>query len=58
MVSYETGATECLGNIMDEHLIANKAAIVRRAVERDSHSRVPWAWGTQGDISFLELVDH
>ncbi len=57
---YETGATECFtGNIMDEHLIANKAAIVRRAVEKEGLTLAGsvGVGDTEGDISFLELVD-
>lgn len=57
---YETGPTECFtGNIMDEHLIANKAVIVRRAIEKEGLT-LDGSVGvgdTEGDISFLELVE-
>ncbi|OHA80201.1 MAG: hypothetical protein A2747_01095 [Candidatus Yonathbacteria bacterium RIFCSPHIGHO2_01_FULL_44_41] len=57
---YETGPTDCFtGNIMDEHLIASKAAIVRRAVEKEGLT-LEGSVGvgdTEGDISFLELVE-
>ncbi|MBI5798579.1 MAG: haloacid dehalogenase-like hydrolase [Candidatus Yonathbacteria bacterium] len=56
---YETGPTDCLtGNIIDEHLIANKANIVRRACEKEGLT-LEGSVGvgdTEGDISFLELV--
>lgn len=57
---YETGPTDCLtGNILDEHLIANKATIVRRACEKEGLT-LEGSVGvgdTEGDISFLELVE-
>lgn len=57
---YETGPTDCFtGNIIDEHLIANKANIVRRAVEKEGLT-LEGSVGvgdTEGDISFLELVE-
>ena len=57
---YETGPTDCLtGNILDEHLIANKATIVRRACEKEGLT-LDGSVGvgdTEGDISFLELVE-
>lgn len=57
---YETGPTECFtGSIIDEHLIANKANIVRRAVEKEGLT-LEGSVGvgdTEGDISFLELVE-
>lgn len=57
---YETGPTDCLtGNILDEHLIANKANIVRRACEKEGLT-LEGSVGvgdTEGDISFLELVE-
>jgi HAD superfamily phosphoserine phosphatase-like hydrolase len=57
---YETGSMDCFtGNIVDEHLIANKAGIVRRAVEKEGLT-LEGSVGvgdTEGDISFLEIVD-
>ena len=56
---YETGPQELFtGRVMDEHLILNKAAIVRRAVEKENltltHSI--GVGDTESDIPFLELV--
>ncbi len=56
---YEIGPTECFtGNITEEHLILNKAAIVKRAVEKEGltlqHSI--GVGDTESDISFLEMV--
>lgn len=59
-ILYETGPTECFtGNIVDEHLIANKANIVRRAVEKEGLTMEGsvGVGDTEGDISFLELVE-
>jgi len=57
---YETGPTECFtGNVIDEHLIQNKANILRRAVLKEGLT-LDGSIGvgdTEGDISFLELVD-
>lgn len=57
---YETGPTECFtGNILDEHLISNKANILRRVLEIESLT-LEGSVGvgdTEGDISFLELVE-
>ncbi|MFZ2832264.1 MAG: haloacid dehalogenase-like hydrolase [Minisyncoccia bacterium] len=57
---YETGPTECFtGEIIDEHLIANKANIVKRAIEKEGLT-LEGSVGvgdTEGDISFLELVE-
>lgn len=57
---YETGPTDCLtGNIVDEHLIANKANIVRRACEKEGLT-LEGSVGigdTEGDIPFLEMVE-
>ena len=57
---YETGPTDCFtGKIIDEHLIQNKASIVRRAVEKEGLT-LEGSVGvgdTEGDISFLELVE-
>lgn len=57
---YETGPTERFtGKIIDEHLIANKAAIVRRACEKEGLTLAGsvGVGDTEGDISFLELVE-
>ncbi len=56
---YEIGPQECFtGNIMEEHLILNKASIVRRAVEKENltlaHSI--GVGDTETDIPFLEMV--
>ena len=56
---YELGPQECFtGNIVEEHLILNKAAIVRRAVEKENltlqHSI--GVGDTETDIPFLEMV--
>lgn len=57
---YETGPTDCFtGAVVDEHLIANKANIVRRACEKEGLT-LEGSVGvgdTEGDISFLELVE-
>ncbi len=57
---YETGPTERFtGNTLDEHLIANKANILRRAVENENLT-LEGSVGvgdTEGDISFLEIVE-
>lgn len=58
---YETGPTDCLtGNIIDEHLIANKSNIVRRACEKEGLTLKDsvGVGDTEGDIPFLELVQH
>lgn len=56
---YEIGPQECFtGNIIEEHLILNKASIVRRAVEKENltlaHSI--GVGDTESDISFLDMV--
>ncbi len=56
---YETGETgKFTGNIMEEHLIANKANVVRRAVEKEGltldHSI--GVGDSETDIPFLEMV--
>ena len=56
---YELGPQECFtGNIIEEHLILNKASIVRRAVEKENltlqHSI--GVGDTETDIPFLEMV--
>jgi HAD superfamily hydrolase (TIGR01490 family) len=57
---YELGPEGCFtGKIVDEHLIANKAAIVRRAVEKEKLT-LKGSIGvgdTEDDLPFLELVD-
>jgi len=57
---YELGPGDRFtGNIMDMHLIENKANIVRRAVEREGLT-LKGSYGvgdTEGDISMLELVE-
>jgi len=48
------------GNVVDEHLIENKASILKRAVER-SKLTLDGSVGvgdTENDISFLELVEN
>ena len=56
---YETGPQELFtGRVIDEHLILNKAAIVRRAVGKENLT-LAYSIGvgdTESDISFLELV--
>ncbi len=58
---YETGPTDKLtGVVVDEHLISNKANIVRRAVIKEGltlHNSVG-VGDTESDIPFLELVTH
>lgn len=56
---YETGPQELFtGRVLDEHLIYNKANIVKRAVEKENltlqHSI--GVGDTESDIPFLELV--
>lgn len=56
---YEIGPQECFtGKVIDEHLIFNKANIVKRAVEKENltltHS--VGVGDTETDISFLEMV--
>lgn len=56
---YEIGPTDVFtGAVLDEHLIFNKATILKRAVERENltlaHSC--GVGDTESDISFLELV--
>ena len=58
-IFYETGPTERFtGTVGDEHLIYNKANILKRAVEKEnltlSHSI--GVGDTESDIPFLELV--
>lgn len=57
---YEIGPQDLFtGIVVDEHLIMNKATIVRRAVEKE-HLTLTESVGvgdTEGDIPFLELVE-
>lgn len=59
-IIYETGPSECFtGRELDKHLISNKAVILRRAVEKEGLT-LKGSVGvgdTEGDISFLEMVD-
>ena len=56
---YETGETgKFTGNIMEEHLIANKANVVKRAVEKEGLT-LEGSIGvgdTESDIPMLEMV--
>lgn len=58
---YELGPSERFtGEVVDLHLIANKANIVRRAVAKEKLTLVN-SYGvgdTEGDIPMLELVEH
>ena len=58
---YELGPSDRLtGVVVDEHLIANKANIVRRVVERE-HLTLAGSIGvgdTEGDIPMLDLVEN
>jgi HAD superfamily hydrolase (TIGR01490 family) len=59
-VLYDLGPEDNFtGSVIDEHLIMNKANIVKRAVEKQGLSlRGSIGVGdTEGDITFLELVD-
>lgn len=57
---YELGPSDRFtGKVVDEHLISNKANIVKRAVEKEGLT-LEGSIGvgdTDGDISFLELVE-
>src|SRR3989344_7632773 len=58
-IVYEIGPQECFtGKMLEEHLILNKAAILKRAVEKEGltlrHSI--GVGDTESDISFLEVV--
>ena len=58
---YELGPTDCFtGRVTDEHLIANKANIVKRAIEKENLTlKNSFAVGdTDDDISMLELVEN
>lgn len=57
---YETGSSDRFtGKIIDLHLIANKANIVKRVVEKEglSFKGSIGVGDTEGDIGFLELVE-
>lgn len=57
---YETGPQEKFtGVITDEHLIANKANIVKRAVEKEKLTLAGsvGVGDTEGDITMLEMVE-
>lgn len=58
---YEIGPTDCFtGEIVDEHLIANKSNIVKRAVEKNGLT-LEGSIGvgdTEGDVPLLEMVDN
>lgn len=58
---YEIGPQDAFtGVVIDEHLIMNKANILRRVLEKEEVS-LDGSVGvgdTEGDISFLELVEH
>lgn len=57
---YELGPTDLFtGKVVDEHLIVNKANIVKRAVQKEGLT-LKGSIGvgdSDGDISFLEMVD-
>lgn len=58
-IVYEIGPQECFtGKVLEEHLILNKAAILKRAVEKENltlaHSI--GIGDTETDIPFLEMV--
>lgn len=58
-IMYEIGPQECFtGEVIDEHLIYNKANVLKRAVEKEgltlAHSI--GVGDTEADIPFLELV--
>lgn len=57
---YELGPTDRFtGNVVDEHLIANKANIVRRVLEKEGLTLKDsiGVGDTESDFSFLELVE-
>jgi len=57
---YELGPQDLLtGKVVDEHLIMNKAGIVRRACEKENLTlkNSTGVGDTENDISFLELVE-
>ncbi|HEY0010673.1 MAG TPA: HAD-IB family hydrolase [Candidatus Paceibacterota bacterium] len=57
---YDTGASNRFtGEIVDEHLIMNKASILRRAVEKESLTLTGsvGVGDTESDVSMLQLVE-
>lgn len=57
---YETGASNRFtGEIVDEHLIMNKAAILKRAIEKEElmFKDSVGVGDTESDVSMLSLVD-
>ncbi len=57
---YETGASDRFtGTIQDEHLIMNKSAILKRAVEKEglTFSKSVGVGDTESDVSMLSLVE-
>jgi HAD superfamily hydrolase (TIGR01490 family) len=57
---YETGASDRFtGTVADEHLIMNKSAILKRAVEKEklSFEQSYGVGDTESDISMLDLVE-
>ena len=58
-IMYELGPQELFtGTVMDEHIILNKASIVKRAVEKENLtlSGSIGVGDTESDIAFLDLV--
>lgn len=58
---YETGpSSKFTGGHMEEHIIFNKANVVRRAVEKEGLSLAGsiGVGDTESDIPFLEMVEH
>ena len=58
-IIYETGPQDLFtGNVIDEHVISNKANVVKRAVEKENLTLEDsiGVGDTESDISFLELV--
>ena len=58
-IVYEIGPQECFtGKILEEHLILNKAAILRRAIEKENLTLVHsiGVGDTETDVAFLEMV--
>jgi HAD superfamily hydrolase (TIGR01490 family) len=58
-IIYEIGPQDLFtGNVLDEHLILNKAAVLRRAIEREglSLTQSMGVGDTESDIPFLEMV--
>lgn len=58
-IVYEIGPQDCFtGNVAEEHLIYNKANILKRAVEKEDLTLAGsiGVGDTESDISFLEMV--